>query len=72
MEETKKKKGMGGYGFIAVMLLVVGLLVSISINNHSTYQLRKNINSLTLWKGKFAPRGYQMVEAFRACSGGRC
>jgi hypothetical protein len=60
----QKKKGLGGYGFIAVMLLVVGLLVSISINNHSTYQLRKDSNSLTLWKGKFAPRGYEMVEAF--------
>jgi len=58
------RKGLGGYGFIAVMLLVVGLLLSISISNHSTYQLRKNNNSLTLWKGKFAPRGYEMVETF--------
>jgi transposase-like protein len=58
------KKGLGRYGFIAVMLLVVGLLLSISISNHSTYQLRKDNNSLTLWKGKFAPRGYKMVEAF--------
>jgi hypothetical protein len=60
----QEKKGLGGYGFIAVMLLLVGLLVSISINNHSTYQLRQDNNALTLWKGKFAPRGYQMVEAF--------
>ena len=60
----QEKKGLGGYGFIAVMLLLVGLLVSISINNHSTYQLRKSNNALTLWQGKFAPRGYQMVEAF--------
>ena len=58
------RKGLGGYGFIAVMLLIVGLLLSISISNHSTYQLRKNSNSLTLWKGKFAPRGYQLVEEF--------
>jgi len=58
------RKGLGGYGFIAVMLLIVGLLLSISISNHSTYQLRKNSNSLTLWKGKFAPRGYEIVEAF--------
>jgi transposase-like protein len=58
------KKGLGGYGFLAVILLVVGLLLSISISNHNTYQLRKNGNSLTLWKGKFAPRGYEMVEAF--------
>jgi transposase-like protein len=60
----RTRKGMGGYGFIAAMLLIVGLLLSISISNHSTYQLRKDSNSLTLWKGKFAPRGYQMVEAF--------
>ncbi|MFA9433283.1 MAG: helix-turn-helix domain-containing protein [Deltaproteobacteria bacterium] len=60
----QKKKGLGGYGFIAVMLLAVGLLLSISISNHGTYQLRKDSNSLTLWKGKFAPRGYEMVEAF--------
>jgi transposase-like protein len=58
------RKGLGGYGFIAVMLLVVGLLLSISISNHNSYQIRKNSNSLTLWKGKFAPRGYEMVEAF--------
>ena len=61
---AQTKRGLGGYGFIAVMLLVVGLLLSISISNHSTYQLRKNSNSLTLWKGKFAPRGYELVEAF--------
>jgi hypothetical protein len=60
----RARKGLGGYGFIAVMLLIVGLLLSISISNHSTYQLRKNSNSLTLWKGKFAPRGYEIVEAF--------
>ena len=60
----QKKKGLGGYGFIAVMLLAVGLLLSISISNHGTYQLRKDNNSLTLWKGKFAPGGYEMVEAF--------
>jgi transposase-like protein len=58
------RKGLGGYAFLAVILLVVGLLLSISISNHNTYQLRKNGNSLTLWKGKFAPRGYEMVEAF--------
>ena len=61
----QERKGLGGYAFIAVMLLIVGLVLSISINNHSTYQLRKNSNSLTLWKGKFAPRGYELVEAFQ-------
>jgi transposase len=61
----RARKGLGGYGFIAVMLLIVGLLLSISISNHSTYQLRKSSNFLTLWKGKFAPRGYQLVEEFQ-------
>jgi outer membrane biosynthesis protein TonB len=60
----REKKGLGGYGFIAVVLLIVGLLVSISIDNHGTYQLRENSNTLTLWQGKFAPRGYQLVEGF--------
>lgn len=60
----REKKGLGGYGFIAVVLLIIGLLVSISIDNHGTYQLKKNSNSLTLWQGKFAPRGYQLVEEF--------
>jgi transposase-like protein len=61
---AQAKRGLGGYGVIAVMLLVVGLLLSISISNHSRYQLRENNNSLTLWKGKFAPRGYELVEEF--------
>jgi transposase-like protein len=61
---AQAKKGLGGYGVIAVMLLVVGLLLSISISNHSRYQLRKTGNSLMLWKGKFAPRGYELVEEF--------
>jgi transposase-like protein len=58
------RKGMGGYAFIAIMLLVVGLLVSISLSNHNSYQLRKSSNTLTLWKGKFAPRGSEMVASF--------
>jgi len=38
--------------------------VSISLSNYNTYKLVKNSNSLTLWKGKFAPRGFEQVESF--------
>jgi transposase-like protein len=58
------KKGLGGYALVAVLLLAVGLLVSISLSNYNTYKLVKNSNSLTLWKGKFAPRGFELVESF--------
>jgi transposase-like protein len=58
------RKRFGGYAFIAVLLLAIGLLVSISLSNYNTYKLVKNSNSLTLWKGKFAPRGFEQVESF--------
>jgi hypothetical protein len=58
------KRGLGAYAFIAVLLLAVGLLVSISLSNYKTYKLVKNTNTLTLWKGKFAPRGFERVESF--------
>jgi transposase-like protein len=58
------RKGVGGYAFIAVVLLAIGLLVSISLSNYNTYKLVKNGNSLTLWKGKFAPRGFEQLESF--------
>ncbi|MCG6918779.1 MAG: helix-turn-helix domain-containing protein [Deltaproteobacteria bacterium] len=60
----ESKKSFGGYAFIAVLLLAIGLLVSISLSNYNTYKLVKNSNSLTLWKGKFAPRGFELVESF--------
>ena len=60
----EERKGMGGYAFLAVVLLVVGLVLSISISNRSTYKLEKSSNTLTLWKGKFAPRGFEIVESF--------
>ena len=59
------RKGLGGYAFLAVVFLVVGLLVSISLSNYNTYKLEENSNTLTLWKGKFAPRGFEMVESFK-------
>ena len=58
------KRGLGAYALIAVLLLAIGLLVSISLSNYNTYKLVKNSNSLTLWKGKFAPRGFERVESF--------
>jgi len=60
----ESKKSFGGYALIAVLLLAIGLLVSISLSNYNTYKLVKNSNSLTLWKGKFAPRGFEQVESF--------
>ena len=60
----ESKKSFGGYALIAVLLLAIGLLVSISLSNYNTYKLAKNGNSLTLWKGKFAPRGFELVESF--------
>jgi transposase-like protein len=58
------KRGLGGYAFAAVLLLAIGLLVSISLSNYNTYKLVKNSNTLTLWKGKFAPRGFEQVDSF--------
>jgi len=60
----ESKKGLGGYAFVAVLLLAIGLLVSISLSNYNTYKLVENNNSLALWKGKFAPRGFELVESF--------
>ena len=58
------KRGLGAYALIAALLLAIGLLVSISLSNYKTYKLVKNNNTLTLWKGKFAPRGFERVESF--------
>jgi transposase-like protein len=64
MKGGAKRKGMGLYGLIAVFLLIVGLLLSISLNNYNTYQLKRSGETLTLWKGKFAPRGSEVVSSF--------
>ena len=58
------KRGFGGYAFVAVLLLAIGLLVSISLSNYNTYKLVKHDNTLALYKGKFAPRGFEQVESF--------
>ena len=61
---AESKRGLGGYAFVAVLLLAVGLLVSVSLSNYNTYKLVKNSSTITLWKGKFAPRGFELVESF--------
>jgi len=60
----EKKKGIGIYALIAVLLLILGLLFSVSFSHYHTYELRLTGNTLTLWKGKFAARGFEMLEEF--------
>jgi transposase-like protein len=60
----EKKKGLGIYALIAILLLVLGLLFSVSLSHYNSYQLRETDNTLTLWKGRFAARGFEMVESF--------
>lgn len=60
----EERRGMGAYALVAILLLVVGLVFTISLSNYNTYQLRESTNALTLWKGKFSPRGFVMVESF--------
>jgi transposase len=58
------RKGLGAYALIAVVVLVLGLLFSLSLSNYNSYRLKERSDTLTLWRGKFAPRGYEMVESF--------
>ncbi len=60
----EKKKGYGIYALIAALLLILGLLFSVSLSHYNTYELRLTGNTLTLWKGKFAARGFEMLEEF--------
>ena len=62
----KEKKGMGLYTLIAVLILVVGLVFTFSISNYRTYQFKDRGDSLTLWKGKFTPKGIEKVESFQS------
>jgi transposase-like protein len=59
-----KRRGVGFYAFIVVFVLIVGLLLGISLHNYNTYELKKSGETLTLWKGKFAPRGSEVVSSF--------
>jgi hypothetical protein len=62
--ENEQRKGMGAYTLIAVLILAIGLLFTISLSNYNTYTFRKNSQNLTLWKGKLSPTAYEIVGAF--------
>ena len=57
-------KGMGAFTLIAILILVIGLLFTFSLSNYNTYNFRNNSQYLTLWKGKFSPTAYAIVESF--------
>ena len=59
-----KKKGKGLYVLVGIVLVVVALLLVMSLTNFSTYQIRQTGNTLTLWKGNFAPVGSEQVKSF--------
>ena len=59
-----KKKGMGLYVLVGIVLVVVALLLLMSLTNFTTYQIRESGNTLTLWKGTFAPAGSEQVKSF--------
>jgi transposase len=63
---SPKKKGMGLYVLVGIVLVVVALLLLMSLTNFSTYQIRQTGNTLTLWKGNFAPVGSEQVKSFEA------
>jgi transposase-like protein len=62
--DSPKKKGMGLYALVGIVLVVVALLLVMSLTNFSTYQVRQSGNTLTLWKGNFAPAGSEQVKSF--------
>ena len=61
---SPKKKGMGLYVLVGIVLVVVAMLLLMSLTNFSTYQIRQTGNTLTLWKGNFAPAGSEQVKSF--------
>lgn len=61
---TPRKKGTGLYVLVGVVLVVVALLLLMSLTNFNTYQIKQTGNTLTLWKGKFAPAGSEQVKSF--------
>jgi len=61
---SPKKKGMGLYVLVGIVLVVVALLLLMSLTNFTTYQIRESGNTLTLWKGNFAPAGSEQVKSF--------
>ena len=59
-----RKKDPGLYVLIGVLALLVVVLLLLSVSNYSGYQIRQSGNTLTLWKGKFAPGGSEQVKSF--------
>ena len=58
------KKGVGIYTLIAILILVLGLLFTASMSNKATYQFVSTGETVTLWKGKFVPKGSEPVKNF--------
>ena len=62
----EQKKGKVLYTLIAVLILVIGLVFTFSISNYRTFEFKDKGDSLTLWKGKFIPKGDEKVESFES------
>ena len=61
---SEGKKGVGIYTLIAILILVLGLLFTVSMSNKSTYRFVSNGETITLWEGKFIPKGSEPVKNF--------
>ena len=66
-----RKKGMTLFIVIAIFILLTGILFAFSFSNRNTYRLLKEDDTLTLWKGKMAPRGLERVESFEPLAVGQ-
>jgi hypothetical protein len=64
LNRSKGKKGVGIYTLIALLILVLGLLFTVSLSNRSTYKFVSNGETITLWKGKFIPTGSEPEKNF--------
>ena len=64
LNRREGKKGVGTYTLIAILILVLGLLFAVSMSNRSTYQFVSNGETITLWKGKFIPKGSEPEKNF--------
>ena len=64
LDKSKAKKGTGLYALIAILILVLGLLFTVSMSNRATYQFVSKGETITLWKGKFIPKGSEPVKGF--------
>jgi hypothetical protein len=64
LSSREGKKGLGIYALIAILILVLGLLFIVSLSNRSTYQFVSKGEKITLWKGKFIPKGSEPVKNF--------